>query len=106
MRLSVEQSYGGARENILASLPTGGVQQQSLSDLEGQRAGNLSDIMSQIMTSELQNAYTTAGQSFPQMLQGFQAATGAGGLAGQEAGSILNYLAQLMAQASIGSKII
>lgn len=92
MRRSVEGSYGQAKENILANLPTGGVQKESLANLETDRATNLNDIMSSILTGELQNAYGLGTQSYPQYLQALSAAGTASAVPGQIIGSLLEYL--------------
>lgn len=96
MRKGVESSYGTAKENILSTLPQGGVMQEALGDLESQRAGNLSDIMSQIMMSEYQNAYGQATGSQTGMVEALSAALQGGAVPGQMMGSILEYLAKLM----------
>lgn len=97
MRRGVESSYGGARENILSTLPGGGVQQDALANLESNRASSLSDIMGSIMSQEMQNAYGVAQGSIPTFLQGMSGASQAGGLSGQMMGSILEFLAKRMA---------
>lgn len=100
MRKSVEGSYGSARENILSSLPTGGVQQEALSDLESNRASNLNDIMSQILTQELQGAYSLGAGATSQAVQGLSAASNPLAISGQMGGSLLEYIAQMMSQAN------
>jgi hypothetical protein len=106
MRNAVESSYNTARENILANLPQGGVMQEALADVETQRAGNLSDIMSQILTGELQNAYGMASGSYGNMIQGLNAALQGGAIPGQMMGSILEYLTNLMNASVAGQNVI
>lgn len=96
MRRGVEQAYGGAKENILANLPGGGLQQEALGSLEEQRAGGLSDIMSKILTQELQGAYGVGTGALGQSGQFGAQATQPLSAAGQMWGTILEMLAKQM----------
>jgi hypothetical protein len=96
MRKAVEQSYSGAKNDILANLPNGGVQQQALADLGSKRAGSLSDVMSQIYSGELSNAQNMANTSGTNMMTGLNSAIQGGAIPGQMMSSILEFLAKRM----------
>jgi hypothetical protein len=91
-RNAVEQSYSGARENILSNLPQGGVMQEALADLESTRAQSLSDMMAQIYQGEYNTALQNVMAGPGQYTQLMQTAGNPLQIYGQMIGSILEAL--------------
>lgn len=92
MKRATEQTYGTARGDIMSSLPGGGTQQRALGNLAVAKGGKLTDIMSQILSGELTNAYKVSEQSFPEAMKALLESSQAGATAGGIGSSILDYL--------------
>ena len=90
----VEDQYGRARENIIATNPTGGRMFENLADVETQKAGTLGGMSAQYLSDFLNKAYGAAWQTPQTSLAGLgsvmnfgAAAMGAGGQGAQAVGS-------------------
>lgn len=106
MKRSVEGQYGKARENIMASLPSGGTMADALTKTELSKAGSLSDIMSQILTGELNQAYNVGNQSYPQAVSGLSSALQGGAIPGQMMSSILDYLVKRLSASAANQEAV
>jgi hypothetical protein len=94
MKRANEEQYGIARQNILDTLPQGGVLQNQLGNLEMQRAQGmetgLNDLVQRIIGDEYGKAYgmaTGAPQQAGQMLQGAQSGYNTQGMMGAQQGA-------------------
>lgn len=86
----IEDQYGRARENILATNPTGGGMFENLANIETEKAGTLGGISAQYLSDFLNKAYGAAWQT-PQ--------TSMAGL-----GSVMNFGTGAMQAAEQGSQ--
>jgi hypothetical protein len=89
MKRANEEQYGIARQNLLDTLPTGGVLQSQLGNLEMQRAqgmeGGLNDLVQRIIGDEYGKAYgmaTNSPQIAGQLYQGAQSGYNTMGMMG------------------------
>ena len=71
---ALEDQYGVAQESILSTLPEGGVLQESLADLETERAQGLGDLAAQIALDEYNKAYGVATLSPQTSMSGYTSA--------------------------------
>jgi hypothetical protein len=94
MKRANEEQYGIARQNILDTLPQGGMLQNQLGNLEMQRAqgmeGGLNDLVQRIIGDEYGKAYgmaTGAPQQASQLYQGAQGGYNMQGMMGAQQAS-------------------
>ena len=71
---ALEDQYGVAQESILSTLPEGGVLEESLANLETERAQGLGDLAAQIALDEYNKAYGVATGSPQTSMSGYTSA--------------------------------
>lgn len=106
IKMTAERQYDTAREKTLEDLPRGGALYESLSNLAGQKAQTITDMISQIVQDEYNKAYamgqgsqqvaasgiTGAGDSTNKLLQALSSQQQAGAQQGSNAVGLISAL--------------
>lgn len=109
IKMTAERQYGEAREKTLEDLPRGGALYESLSNLAGQKAQTITDMISQIVQDEYNKAYamgqgsqsvaasgiTGAGDSTNKLLQALSTQQQAGAQQGSNAVGLAKLIAEI-----------